>query len=145
MSFAVDTNVLLYASDQKSRHWRTATTLLQKWSTNDQLFYLCWPVIMGYLRISTHSTVFASPLEPKEAMHNIEMLLALPQTRVLSEGPRFWKTYREITGKLAVRGNLVPDAHIAALLLENGVREIVTNDADFRKFDFIRVVNPFTA
>ncbi len=145
MSFAIDTNVLLYASDRGSRHWRTASELLQEWSTHDQLFYLCWPVIMGYLRISTHPAVFASPLDPGEAVQNIGMLLDLPHTRVLAEGPRFWRTYREITGDLPVRGNLVPDAHIAALLLEHGVREIVTNDADFRKFDFIRVVNPFTA
>jgi predicted nucleic acid-binding protein len=62
---------------------------------------------------------------------------------VLSEGPRFWKTYREISGELPVRGNLVPDAHIAALLFEHGIREIGTNNADFRKFDFLRAVNPF--
>jgi uncharacterized protein len=145
MSLAVDTNVLLYASDRESRHWDTASRLLQEWSTRDELFYLCWPVIMGYLRIATHPTVFACPLEPKDAIRNVEMLLGLPHTRVLSEGPRFWKTYREITGDLPVRGNLVPDAHVAALLLEHGVREIVTNDADFRKFDFVRVVNPFSA
>jgi predicted nucleic acid-binding protein len=44
---------------------------------------------------------------------------------------------------MAVRGNLVPDAHIAAILLSHGVKEIVTNDADFRRFNFLRVRNPF--
>ena len=145
MSFAVDTNVLLYSSDRESRHWRTASRLLHEWSSRDQLFYLCWPVIMGYLRIFTHPAVFAAPLEPQEAIRNMEMILSLPHTRVLSEGPRFWGIYREMTGDMAVRGNLVPDAHLVALLLEHGVREIVTNDADFRKFDLILVVNPFTA
>jgi predicted nucleic acid-binding protein len=43
-----------------------------------------------------------------------------------------------------VRGNLVPDAHLAALLRQHGVRRLYTNDADFRKFAFLDVRNPFS-
>jgi len=41
------------------------------------------------------------------------------------------------------RGNLVPDAHIASLLRQHGIRELYTRDRDFRKFDFLRVYDPF--
>jgi predicted nucleic acid-binding protein len=44
---------------------------------------------------------------------------------------------------LPVRGNLVPDAHLAALLRQHGVTTLYTNDVDFRKFTFLTVVNPF--
>ena len=44
---------------------------------------------------------------------------------------------------LPVRGNLVPDAHLAALLRQHGIRTLYTNDSDFRKFSFLDVRNPF--
>lgn len=40
-------------------------------------------------------------------------------------------------------GNLVHDAHIAALLLEHGVREFWTADRDFLRLPRLRIVNPF--
>jgi len=42
-----------------------------------------------------------------------------------------------------VRGNLVPDAHLAAILRQHGVGALYTNDADFLKFGFLEVRNPF--
>jgi hypothetical protein len=63
---------------------------------------------------------------------------------VLSENEGFLEIYREVTSDFPVRGNLVPDAHLAALLRQHGVHRIYTNDADFRKFAFLEVRNPFT-
>jgi predicted nucleic acid-binding protein len=40
-------------------------------------------------------------------------------------------------------GNLVPDAHIVTLMLENDVRTIWTHDRDFRRFREIEVRDPF--
>jgi predicted nucleic acid-binding protein len=40
-------------------------------------------------------------------------------------------------------GNLVHDAHIAALLLEHGVREVWTSDRDFSRFAGLKVRHPF--
>ncbi len=42
------------------------------------------------------------------------------------------------------RGNLVPDAHLVALMLEHDVPLLYTNDSDFKKFSSIRVRNPLT-
>jgi len=44
---------------------------------------------------------------------------------------------------LPVRGNLVPDAQVAALLLHHGLRTIYTRDRDFQKFDFLDARDPF--
>jgi uncharacterized protein len=143
VSFAIDANILIYASDRDSVHWRSAVRLLEACAGKREIFYLPWPALMAYLRIATHPAIFSFPLTPAEAIENIQSLLSVPHARVLSEGPRFWEVYRALTKDLAVRGNLVPDAHIAALLVEHGVREILTNDADFRKFPSIRVRNPF--
>ena len=142
MSLAGDTNLLLYASDTQSRFHQSALTFIEERSAVRELFYLPWPVIMGYLRIVTHGRIFNMPMTPKVARTNIAELLSLPHVRPLGEGPDFWRCYEEISRNAVVRGNLVPDAHIAAILLEHGVRDIATNDSDFKKFGDLRVHNP---
>jgi uncharacterized protein len=47
------------------------------------------------------------------------------------------------TAAAAVRGNLVPDAHLAAILFQHGVRTLCSNDRDFRKFEWLEVRDPF--
>ena len=42
-----------------------------------------------------------------------------------------------------VKGNLIHDAHTAALCLEHGVRELITCDRDFSRFPALTIVNPF--
>ena len=142
MSFALDVNVLLYASDTSSPFHDRAWSFLEETIEGDELFYLGWPTVMGYLRIATHPAVFDRPLSHDEAITNVEALLDLPHVRLLSEGERFWEIYRRTTDEVPTRGNLVPDAHLAALLREHGVDTIYTHDKDFRKFDFLRVRDP---
>ena len=77
-------------------------------------------------------------------MENIENLLNLPRVRVLSEDDEFLAIYRQVSSYIPVRGNLVPDAHLAALLMQHGVRRINTADSDFKKFEFLVVSNPFS-
>ena len=55
----------------------------------------------------------------------------------------FWDAYRRATESIVARGNLVPDAHLAALLLQNGVTTLWTHDRDFRRFEGLRVRDPF--
>ena len=51
--------------------------------------------------------------------------------------------FREIADPVPRRGNAVPDAHIAAVLCQHGVGTFYTNDADFTRFGFLKVINPF--
>jgi uncharacterized protein len=60
-----------------------------------------------------------------------------------AEETGFLKVYREVTGSLPVRGKLVPDAHLVALLRQHGARTLYTRDGDFRKFPFVDVRDPF--
>ena len=75
-------------------------------------------------------------------MANVEELLALPHSRCLAEEEGFWETWRATTDDVSVRGNLVPDAHLATLLRSHGVRRLYTHDRDFRRFDFLDVRDP---
>ena len=144
MSAALDVNILLYASDSSSPHATAARELLAARAAGPELVYLWWGTLMSYLRISTHPSVFAQPLSPAEAEANVQSLIALPHAPVLHEEDGFWQVYREVTGTVPARGNLVPDAHLASILRQQGVGAIYTNDSDFRKFAFLETRNPFS-
>ena len=142
MSFAFDVNILLYASDSSSPYFERARSFIESCITQKEIFAVARPTVMGYLRIATHPAVFDQPLSPDEAMANIETLLSLPHARFLSEEEGFWAVYRATTSEVPTRGNLVPDAHLAALLRYHGVKTLYTHDRDFLKFPFLDVRDP---
>jgi predicted nucleic acid-binding protein len=71
------------------------------------------------------------------------VLLARPHVRSPGEEDGFGRVYRSIGDHVVVRGNLVPDAHLVALMRQYGVDTIVSHDRDFRKFAGVRVRDPF--
>lgn len=143
MSFTFDVNVLLYASDETSPLHPRARAFLDKAAGGEELVYLFWPTVMAYLRIATHQAIFETPLPPAEALANIERLLALPHVQTAGEHDRFWASFRRVSRDADPRGNLVQDAHLVALMIENGVRTIWTHDRDYRRFSGIELGDPF--
>jgi toxin-antitoxin system PIN domain toxin len=145
VSFAIDPNLLLYASDERSDLHHKALELLDRIAIGPEIAYLFWPVTMAYLRIATHPAIFTRPLSHADARANVEALLALPHVQAIGEDDRFWDRFSEVADDIAPTGNLVPDAHLVALMLANGVRTIWTRDRDYRKFRGIRVRDPFAS
>lgn len=143
MSVTVDANVLLHSSDDASPRQAAARRLLDDLARGPGLVHLFWPVVMAYLRIATHPGVFERPLAPDVARANVSGLLSRPHVRTPAEGERFWQAYEETVAGDPVRGNLVPDAHIVALMREHGVGTIWTADRDFRRFPGITVEDPY--
>src|SRR5438874_12379704 len=119
MSYSVDVNVLLYASDASSPRYDAARRFLDSCASSPEMLCLTWPTLMSYLRIATHSRIFAAPLSPDEAQGNITALLSLPQVRAVSELEGFLDAYAHVIRNLTARGNLVPDAHVAAILFQH--------------------------
>jgi uncharacterized protein len=143
MSYSVDVNVLLYASDRSSRHFEAARQFLDSCVTGPELLCLAWPTLMSYVRIATHPRIFTTPLSPAEAVGNVDALLGLPQVRAVSERENFLEAFAHVATGVTVRGNLVPDAHVAAILFQHGVRTLYSNDRDFMKFESLDVRDPF--
>jgi toxin-antitoxin system PIN domain toxin len=143
VSVTLDANVLLYAADESSPRHREARRLLEDVAAGPEIAYLFWPTIMAYLRIATHPAVFDRPLPARDAVANIDALLSRPHVRAPGEQPEFWRRYRTVATDAVPTGNLVPDAHLVALMLENEVRTIWTHDRDFRRFQGIEVRDPF--
>jgi uncharacterized protein len=142
VSSTVDANILVYASNAADPLHEAAEALVQRLAVGPEIVYLFWPTLLGYVRIVTHPAILPRPLSPREAMANVEALIDRPHVRAPGEADGFWPLYRSIAGGQA-RGNDVPDAHLAALMRQNGVRLIYTRDRGFRRFDGIDARDPF--
>jgi hypothetical protein len=144
MSYAIDVNILLYASDASSPLHERATAFLKSCVETHEVFCLAWVSILSYMRIATHPKIFDRPLSHDEAARNVEALLSAPHCRAIGEEEGFWDLYREITATVPTRGNLVPDAQLAALLRQHGIATLYTHDRDFRKFPNLDVQDPLS-
>lgn len=111
----------------------------------DGPIYLFWPVLMGFLRVATSRSILSRPLLADEAEAAVESLIGLPNVRTGTQSRLFWAYYRRIANRVSLAGNLVPDAQIVALMLENGVSTLATRDREFLKFNEIVVIDPFSA
>ncbi len=141
--FVVDTNVLIYAADTEAAEHGRCREHLERWRTQATPWYLTWGVVYEFLRVTTHPRVFKMPWSPAVAWGFLDAVLRSPTLRVLTETPGHGAVLTELLGEVPqLRGNLVHDAHIAALMREHGITRIVTRDTDFHRFGFLEVVDP---
>jgi predicted nucleic acid-binding protein len=75
-------------------------------------------------------------------MSSLDDLIGRDHVRTPGEAPNFFAFF-QTTASAAMRGGDVTDAHIAALMRQHGVGTIYTRDRDFRRFDGVRVEDPF--
>jgi uncharacterized protein len=142
LSATLDTNVLLYAANVDDDAHPAACELLERLAGGPDLLYVFWPTIMGFLRIATHPSIFPDPYTPEHASVAITSLLERPNVRTPAEHDGFWELYRS-TADPQTRGNRIPDAHLATLMRQHGVKIIYTRDRDFRRYDGIDARDPF--
>jgi toxin-antitoxin system PIN domain toxin len=143
MTASVDANVLVYADNLDDTANARARELIDRLADGPDLLYLFWPTIVAYLRIATNPRILRHPIAPSAAVRNIDGLLSLPHVMTPGEGRGFWRGYLD-SGGATIRGDAVPDTHLAALMRENGVRTLYTRDRGFRRFDFLDVRDPFS-
>jgi toxin-antitoxin system PIN domain toxin len=144
VSETFDVNVLVYATHRASPFHERAKALVERFVAGPDLVYLLWPVALGYLRIVTHPTLLGAPLAPAVAADNIEHFISQPHVRQVGEAEGFWPVFRRVADEVTPRGNLVPDAHLVALMKQHGISTIWSHDRDFRKFEGITVRDPFS-
>ena len=143
MSATVDANILIYASNASDPVHARALKLVKDLAAGPDLFYLFWPVVLGYLRIVTHPAILPRPLSPHDAATNADSLLSRSHVRSPGEEAGFWELFRK-TGRDRERGNAVPDTHLVTLMRQHGVRRVYSRDNSLRRFQDIEVIDPFT-
>jgi uncharacterized protein len=128
-----DLNLLIYAVDESSpRHERAASWLVEILSGTEEVGF-AWVVLLGFIRLTTHPSVFEHPLEADEACDYVDGWLGQPQAVTVMPGRRHAALLRELLEPLGTAANLTSDAHLAALAIEHGA-ELHSADADFSRF-----------
>ncbi len=139
---AVDTNVLVYAEIVSSAHHRAARRLLIELAEGPAVWGIPWICVYEFLKVVTHPRVFSPPIPLDLALEDLGQVLGSPTLILLSETDRHAEVMKSVVRQSGVTGNLLHDAHIAALCIEHGVSELLTGDRDFSRFP-LRATDPF--
>jgi toxin-antitoxin system PIN domain toxin len=137
----VDANVLLYAVNSASHGHERSRAWLDAALSGREVVGLPWVVLLAFLRLSTRSGLFPRPLAAREALDQVDAWLAQPGCTVPETTPRHLTVLDGLLSETGTGGNLVTDAHLAALALEHGAT-IVSWDRDFARFPGLRVEQP---
>jgi toxin-antitoxin system PIN domain toxin len=137
----VDANVLLYAVNERAARHGEAREWLDRSLAGRETVAFAWIVLLAFVRLGTHSAVFPRPLAVEDACGVVRDWLARPSAVVVEPTARHAVLLAELLADVGAAGNLVNDAHLAALSLEHGC-EIVSYDADFARFPGVRWLTP---
>lgn len=136
-----DVNVLVYAHKTgTTRHEEYRDWLVQELEGLAPVA-LSELVLSGVVRVVTHRRVFDTPSTPQAALDYTAWLRSHPSTVVVGPGRRHWDIFAELVAGAQARGNLVPDAYLAALAMEHGC-EWITTDRDYARFSGLRWRHP---
>lgn len=137
----IDVNVLLYAIDDRSPQHDKCRSWLEDNLNGTARIGFPWPTILAFLRIATHPRVMINPLSIEEAWSFVDDWLAAPVAWIPQPTPQHLTVLHSLTNTSAASGNLIPDAHLAALALEHGV-PLASCDTDFARFPDVQWINP---
>lgn len=137
----VDANLLLYAVDRSSPFHGSAVSWLTEQMNGTRRVGFPWQSLVAFLRISTNPRVSTTPLDPSAALRYVEDWLAADLAWIPAPGPRHPILLAELITRYQLRGNLISDAHLAALAIEHGVA-LCSADTDFARFSELTWINP---
>jgi toxin-antitoxin system PIN domain toxin len=139
----LDVNVLVYAHREDTRDHEAFRTWLEDVVNSPHAYGVSDLVLSGFVRVVTHPRVFDPPSTLETALEFVEQVRSSPSCVVLAPGPRHWQIFTDLCRKSGVKGNLVPDAYLAALAIETG-SEWVTTDRGFSRFPNLKWRHPLS-
>ena len=133
----VDVNVLIGAFVTDSDRYEQTAEFLAAAATGTEPLGVPDVVASGFLRIMTNRRAVTEPVHPRVAWASIDQLLVQPAVRLLTPGPNHWATFRRLAASIDAKANDVPDAYIAAYVVDNNAT-LITADRGFARFDGLR-------
>jgi toxin-antitoxin system PIN domain toxin len=137
----VDVNVLVYAHREDAPNHAAYKAWLETAINGDTPFGMADLVLSGFLRVVTHPRIFDPPSDMAVALAFVEQVRGHPNCIPVSPSVRHWSIFTRLCADAGVKGNLVPDAYLAALALDAGC-EWITTDRDFSRFPSLRWRHP---
>lgn len=137
----VDASVLLYAVNESDPKHDSARRWLDDALKDAEPVGFAWFALLAFVRLSTRVGLIPQPLAPAGALERVEAWLAQPSAFILEPTARHLAVLSGLLGPLGTGGNLVGDAHLAAIATEHGAT-VVTYDTDFTRFPGVRWQTP---
>jgi toxin-antitoxin system PIN domain toxin len=138
-----DVNVFVYAHRRESPRHEPTRAWLESRLTGSEPLGVGELVLSAFLRIVTHHRIYKEPTPPGVALGFCREVLSARSALALRPGLRHWSIFSDLCEQTGARGNVVPDAYLAALAIENGAT-LVTADSGFRRFPALRTEAPPT-
>jgi uncharacterized protein len=140
----VDANLLVYAYSSNFPQHAAAREWLDTQINGSARVGLPWASLLAFLRITTNPRMFSRPLPMPKAWDQVEAWLACETTWVPAPTERHSSVLGTLLAQRDVYGNLVSDAHLAALAIEHGLT-LCSADGDFARFASLRWHNPLAS
>jgi predicted nucleic acid-binding protein len=143
MSNCIDSNILIYAFERSSEYFEKSKNLLFDLSNKGKL-YICDVSLIEFFQVITNSKKFSKPLSPKEALSIIHEIVYGDSFIILYSNEEILKNAFQNILEYKVIKYGIYDHLIAMILKNNNISDFFTvNDKDFRKYNFLNVINPF--
>ena len=137
----VDANLLIYAYFEESPQHRQAREWLDDQLSSFAGVGLPWPSLLAFVRIVTNPRVFRQATSAAAAWRQVLDWLACEPAWIPLPTERHADVLGSLIAQPSVHGNLVMDAHLAALAIEHGLT-LCSTDGDFARFPELRWTNP---
>jgi len=137
----IDVNILVYAHRAELPEHAAIRRWLDQCLASEEPFGVSDFVLSAFVRIVTLARIFAIPTPLEEALHAVSELRAQPNCVRIVPGERHWDIFVRLCRQSGAKGNLVPDAFLAALAIESG-SEWITTDRDYSRFPGLRWRHP---
>lgn len=136
-----DVNVFLYARRIESERHEEYRAWLEDRLVDDEPFAVSELVLSSFLRIVTNARIYREPTSLEAALEFCEIVLSAPAAVPVRPGVRHWSIFTDLCLTGTAKANLVPDAYLAAMAIENGATWITT-DRGFARFPNLRWQHP---
>ena len=140
----IDLNVLLYAINSDAPQHSKIRSWWEQALNGDEQIGLAWPVLLGFVRLTTRGGILPRPLTARQALDLADEWIHHPLVTVLNPGDEHWPVLRSLLDAAGTAGNLTTDAHLAALAIEYDAT-LCSTDGDFARFRPLKAANPLVA
>jgi len=137
-----DVNVLIYAfHEQADQHQVYAGWLNNARYEGEELLFPD-SVLLGFLRIVTSPRIYDLPAPIDQALAFASALRRGRRARVVEDLGSVWSAFDRLVARdRQIKGNLVPDAYIAAVAISHKAR-VATRDRGFSRFSGLSWFDP---
>jgi toxin-antitoxin system PIN domain toxin len=140
----IDVNILLYARNIDADQHSASREWLDHQLSGSTPVGLPWTSLLGFLRIATNPRALRQSLTMDAALKQVLSWLSAEPAWTPAPTERHATVLTGLLTLPGMYGNLVSDAHLAALAIEHGLT-LCSTDGDFARFPGLSWRNPIAA